>query len=401
MTAVRSCHYIAASLIVLSISEGAAAQTITVSNVDELYNAVNDSANAGATIVLAPGTYMLSVTGANNVPRPKGGRIEFQPDMSLRGVEGNMNAVVISAFNLPASSFPQIVNGVQTGPNAAVRMGLGRNSLEWLTVRDARSAQANIDSGLQPLDPGTAYIRIAHVASTGSTRGLNVLNFGRDSSDQTIEADIVDSQFFDNDENLSEGVRLGNFQGARRSTVNARMSGNVSWGQKQGRLIVNNRANESTVNVWSSGNRFYDNGGGTIIIGGLSSNDTRADDNTITLEAHGDRYLGNTGVTELDPGGLVVLGGESISATGGGTSNNRVHVKLWGCRMADNAFSDLTAIGARWVAPSTAGLSANNLVTIEIAGDGGEGGRWQPVEFKADTVPAGPSYGNLATVVRD
>jgi hypothetical protein len=178
------------------------------------------------------------------------------------------------------------------------------------------------------------------------------------------------------------------------------MSGNVSWGQKQGRLIVNNRANESTVNVWSSGNRFYDNGGGTIIIGGLSSNDTRADDNTITFEAHGDRYLGNTGITELDPGGLVVLGGENISATSGGTSSNRVHVKLWGCRMAGNAFADLTAIGARWVAPSTAGLSVNNLVTMEIAGDGGEGGRWQPVEFKADGVPAGPSYGNLATLIR-
>ena len=140
MAGVHSRHYIAAWLIVLGISEAVAAQTITVSNVDELYNAVNDPGNAGITIVLAPGTYMLSVTGANNVPRPKGGRIELQPDMSLRGVEGTMNAVVISAFNLPASSFPQIVNGVQTGPNAAVRMGLGRNTLEWLTVRDARSA---------------------------------------------------------------------------------------------------------------------------------------------------------------------------------------------------------------------------------------------------------------------
>ena len=398
MAGVRSRYYIAAGLIVLGISQAVAAHTITVSNVDELYDAVNNSGNAGATIVLAPGTYMLSVNDGHGTARPKGGRLELQPDMSLRGVEGNMNAVVINAFNLPPSSFP--ANGVPAGPNAAVRMGLGRNALEWLTVRDARSAQANIDTGLQPLDPGPAYIRIAHVASTGSTRGLNVLNFGRDASNQTIEADIVDSHFFDNDENLSEGVRLGNFQGARGSTVNARMSGNVSWGQKQGRLIVNNRANESTINVWSSGNRFYDNGGGTIIIGGLSSNDTRADDNTINFEAHGDRYLGNTGVTELDPGGLIVLGGENISATSGGTSNNRVEVKLWGCRMADNATADLIGIGARWLTPSTAGLSANNLVTIEIAGEGGDGGRWQPVEFVVNAVPDGPSYGNLATVNR-
>jgi hypothetical protein len=77
-----------------------------------------------------------------------------------------------------------------------------------------------------------------------------------------------------------------------------------------------------------------------------------------------------------------------------------VDVKLWGCRMADNAFADLTGIGARWAAPSTGGLSANNQVTIEVNGEGAEAGRWQPIEFVADTVPSGPSYGNLATVVR-
>ena len=33
---------------------------INVSNIEDLYTAVNDSANDGATIVLAPGTYALS-----------------------------------------------------------------------------------------------------------------------------------------------------------------------------------------------------------------------------------------------------------------------------------------------------------------------------------------------------
>jgi hypothetical protein len=390
-----SRHLISACLVVLGLGQGAMAQTIAVSNVEDLYSAVNDAANAGATLMLSPGTYTLSVTGPNGVPRPKGGRIELQPDMSLKGVEGDRSAVVISAFNLPASSFPQT-----TGPNAAIRMGLGHNSLEWLTVRDARFAQANIDTGLQPLDPWTAVVRIAHVASAGSTRGLNVLNFGPQTSGQTIEAEIVDSHFFDNVLRLSEGVRLGNFQGASGSTVNVRMSGNVSWGQKMGRIIVNNRAMDSTVNVVSSGNRFYDNGAGTIILGALSSNNARADGNTINVEAHGDRFVGNMGATEFDRGGLVVLGSENISDVTGGGSNNTVHVKLWGCRMIDNAEADLTAIGARWVSGSTAGLSENNHVTIEIHGDGNDNGRWQPVEFIADTVPDGPNYGNAVAVIR-
>jgi hypothetical protein len=169
---------------------------------------------------------------------------------------------------------------------------LGHNALEWVTVRDATMAQANIDSGLQPNDPGATSIRVAHVASTGSTRGLNVLNFGPAASGQTIDADIVDCYFFHNDFNLSEGIRLGNFQGARGSTVNVRMHGNMSWGQKQGRLIVNNRAIESTVHVVSSGNQFFDNGVGTVIVGGLSSNNTRADGNRIEVALQGDQFLG-------------------------------------------------------------------------------------------------------------
>lgn len=382
-------------LIVLALSACAVAQTIQISNVEELYSAVNDPANAGATLVLAPGTYMMSASDPNGAVRPKGGRIELQPDMSLIGVEGDRTAVVINAFNLPVSSFPQTA-----GPNAAVRLGLGHNALEWLTVRDARFAQANIDSGLQPLDPGTAFLWIAHVASTGSTRGLNVLNFGPQTSGQTIEADIIDCYFFDNDFNLSEGVRMGNFQGAHGSIVNVRMSGNLSWGQKTGRLIVNNRAIESTVNVISSGNRFYGNGGGTIIVGGLSSNNTRADGNTITFEAHGDQFLNNTGETEFDHGGLVALGTDNTSPTTGGGSNNSVNIKLWGCRTLDNTNWDLAGIGARSVPESTASLSQNNHVTIEIHGDGNANGKWQPVEYFADQLPADPNYGNSVTVIR-
>lgn len=390
-----SISYISLGLIVLGLSSDATAQTIAVANVEQLYQEVNDPANTGVTLVLSPGTYMLSAVDPAGLPRPNAGRIELQPDMAVIGVEGDIGAVVISAYNLPASSFPNTAAG---GPNAAVRMGLGHNSLEWLTVRDARFAQANIDSGLQPRDPGTAFIRIAHVASTGSTRGLNILNFGTQSSGQTIEVDIIDCQFYENRLNLSEGVRIGNFQGARGSTVNARMSGNLSWGQKQGRLVVNNRALDSTVNVVSSGNTFYDNGAGTIIIGGLSSNNTRADGNTINFEAHGDRYIGNTGATDLDRGGLVVLGVENISGTTGGGSGNTVHVSLWGCRTLNNQDSDLTGIGARSVVPSTAALSQDNRVTIELHGTGN--GRSQPVEFFADSVPSDPSYGNAVTVIR-
>ena len=98
-------------------------------------------------------------------------------------------------------------------------MGLGQNSLEWLTVLDARNGQANIDTGLQVLDSAPAYIRIDHVSSSGSVRGLNVMNFGLPAPPaRHLRSTSLNSDFFDNNASLNPtlafGVRIGNFQGA-------------------------------------------------------------------------------------------------------------------------------------------------------------------------------------------
>lgn len=403
MKKLGSYNRIALWLVVLALAPFAGAQNIQISNVEELYSAVNDPGNAGATLVLGRGTYMLSAIDVGGVARPNGGRIQLQPNMSLLGVEGDRDAVVINAFNLPASSFPTTANGVATGPNAAVRMGLGHNSIEWLTVRDARNGQANIDTGLQPLDSADTYIRVAHVTSTGSARGMNILNFGPQSSGQTIEADVIDSYFFDNVLGVSEGIRSGNFQGSVASTVSVRMSGNLSWGQKVGLSIENNTATNSTVNVVSAGNRLYSNGVGTVIAGGITQGAARADGNTVNLEAHGDEFLDNTLDTDFDHGGLVVVGSENASTTGGGGDNNMVNIQLWGCRMQNNELWDLAVFGARsyptnlLMDPS---LNQNNHVTIEMKGDGNGNGKWQPVQSFIDSIPSVPDYDNSVTIIQ-
>src|SRR5512138_2489953 len=120
--------------------------TLYVSDVEQLYTAVNDAANAGATIILSPGTYVLSATKAG-ATRPNGGRIELQRDMSLYGVTGNRNAVVIDGRPLLAASVS--VSFGRTGP---VRIGRGSNTLEWLTVLSNPIAAAGIAAEL----PGTA-----------------------------------------------------------------------------------------------------------------------------------------------------------------------------------------------------------------------------------------------------
>lgn len=103
---------------VVALPVAAVVGVIPISNVDALYGAVNDPANAGATLVLAPGTYVLSATDTSNAARPNGGRIELQPNMSIVGVEGERRGgdrcVRPSGEFVPADQRPQ-----RRGPKGA------------------------------------------------------------------------------------------------------------------------------------------------------------------------------------------------------------------------------------------------------------------------------------------
>src|SRR5688500_3255797 len=70
----------AAAVPVLDRQAVASAATVYVADVDQLYAAVNDPANAGMSLLLAPGTYVLSAKNAAGVIRPNGGRVELQQD---------------------------------------------------------------------------------------------------------------------------------------------------------------------------------------------------------------------------------------------------------------------------------------------------------------------------------
>ena len=388
----------ASAILLLGITASAVqAQTVPVGNVEELYAAVNDPGNAGATLTLAPGVYMLSATAPSGAARANGGRLELQENMSLSGVEGHLEAVVIDANDLPASSY---LAGVGTLRIGAIRIGRGRNSIESLTVRNARLGVANIDTSLHW--PGTAFVKIANIASSGSQRGLDVINHGPlGASGETIEADITGSEFFDNNvpacQNLPcAGVRVVNFRSAG-STINVRMRGNRIWGQTMGSVIANNGATNSTVNVFSGGNRAFSNGAGLVVLGanaGFPSNG-----NTVDLQAHGDHFVDNTATPFPDlVGGIVVLGADNVSLSANVVNNNSVSVSLWGCRIGGNATWDIFAVGARSIPESVGAPGVNNHVTIEIRGARRD--PWEPVQFVTDSIPNDPSLNNSATVIR-
>jgi hypothetical protein len=177
---------------------------IYVNNVVQLYEAINDPANIGGTIVLAPGTYLLSPN------YPKGGRLELQLDMSLVGQPGRPELVVIDATNLPASSFtlPPTPGLPAPLPTGVVRMGNGKNSLEWLTLQNdplhVIRSFVQTDIVATPI----AGIRIAHtiLKGGGCNIGMSVGNFGATANGRVVELEIEDNEIMDNINPLLPGT---------------------------------------------------------------------------------------------------------------------------------------------------------------------------------------------------
>ncbi len=361
---------------------------VNVTNIEELYAAVNNSANAGNQIVIAPGVYLLSVNDPNGAARPNSGRIELQENMSLRGVVGDRGAVIIDAINLPLSSFNSAPPVTLT---AAIRMGRGTNAIEWLTARNAVNGNTNIGTELAST---ATNIRVAHVASTNSQRGLDVRNFGTAQAGRVINAEIIDNDFYNNRIGaVGAGLRIVNNQRANGSIINATLAGNRSYSNYVGLLVENNQSNNAVTMVFSSGNRFFENGSGAVVGGGLSQGANVANGNTVSFTGYGDVFENNNGFNNFDFGGLVVPGGENTSFPNG-TSDNTVNVELRNCRFSNNQLHDIAAFGARSNPASVGMPGTNNHVKIKLIGT------LVPVFETTNSVPDNSAWMNSVTVIR-
>ncbi len=356
---------------------------VNVTNIEELYAAVNNSQNAGNQIVIAPGVYMLSVNDSGGAARPNGGRLELQENMSLRGVAGNRGAVIIDAAALPASSYTTPI--ANTG---AIRMGKGTNAVEWLTVRNAVSGGAGIIVHLSAA--GTAYVRIAHCVSTGGHRGIDIRNAGNSPTGFVIEAEIVDNDLHNNRIQTAQGLRIINTGGSSTSVINAYLSGNRMFDNQQGMIVENlGSTNGGIVSVYSSGDRFYENGGGATVGGAFGP----TENSTVNFTAVGSVFENNNGFTNFYRGGLSVAGSVSFQTANGG-SNNIANVVLRNCRFANNQVADLAAYGASSLPVSIGPSGTNNRANVRLHGT--------PISnlVAADSNPANPAGINSAKIIR-
>jgi hypothetical protein len=372
------------------LQHSVALTNIAVADVEHLYAAVNDATNEGATITLAPGTYVLSATNTAAVARPNGGRLELQRDMSLYGFTGDRSAVVIDATGLPASSV-----SVPFGRTAPVRIGRGSNTIEWLTVLGNSAAAGGIATELT--GTSSTRIRVAHIVSGGTSRGIDVRNVGSVNGARRIDAEIIDNEFIGPSQvvGMTEGIRLVNFVDANGAIIVATLSGNRTHGFQIGCIVANNRSSNARVQVRSSGDRFFANSLGCLVAGGLSQAATGvANFNSTVFEAYGSAFIDNTAsIGGFVQGGIRAHGAVSIIQANV-ASNNTVRVSLWGTQVSGNAGVDFEALGARMDALSgIAGTS--NHTTVELHGVSKKI-EVQPMASR----PVEPAQTNTVTVIR-
>lgn len=327
---------------------------VHVADVEALYAAINDPGHAGAAIVLAAGHYTLTALDPQGVARPNGGRLELQSGMSLSGVSGRPDDVVIDGSDSHGPSFAP-------GNSGPVRIGRSHESIEWLTVLGAPRAGGSIVTDL--VGDSTATLRIAHVIATGSVRGIDVRNTA--SAGRTIIIDLDDNELTGNTATLNQsggqGLRFVNLQGADLGTISASLHGNWSHDNLRGCIIANLASNRASITIDSHDDRFDNNNVGCVIYGAT----TQGNGNTVSFTAHAGSVSNNVGVLqpENEMGGLVVVGGHGQLP--GSTSDNVVQMRFWGTKFGGNGV-DISAWGAFTTAPSPAGT--NNTVLIDLNG---------------------------------
>ena len=346
---------------------------VYVSNLDELYTAVNDPGNRGSEIILAPGTYVLSSS------YPNGGRLELQTDMSLKGQPGQTDGVLIDQSALPNASY-RLTPTVSTG---GIRVGRGANSLEWLTLKGGALA-ANPFSIIETDLIGTeTYLKISHVNidCNGSRIGLMLRNRLDEHANRIVNATVEHCEIWGATNTIGFGIALQNrISGAQ---INLDMADNYIHGNKIAILSFNggltNTIENCKVQITSIRDRLEDNGCGIDPSGATSGSvATAANNNSFAMKMYGSSIKNNNpvGHPELTPtngalpSGIYVAGGynsfNNVSALNT-VSNNKAVLEFWGCDISNNNAPDFYAYGL-WSVTSAVLAGTNNVVEIYLHG---------------------------------
>lgn len=171
-------------LAVIAVTWGTSARSqeqpvVTVNNVEELYAAVNDPANAGALLVLASGEFMLTMSDPMGNPRPNAGRLVLQSGMSIEGQNSYAESEGVpvpigidpaTGDRIFATNESIIEGNALTGPRAMIEAGLN-NAIRNVTLRGGENPSAEIALNLRPAS-GPANVEVTECILEKGRRGI-------------------------------------------------------------------------------------------------------------------------------------------------------------------------------------------------------------------------------------
>jgi hypothetical protein len=410
----------------LALTVAAVAQdqpVINVNNVEGLYAAVNNPANAGAIVVLASGTYTLTAKDPNNQPRPNGGRLVLQSGMALVGqnqyvdfdgdgvwdprddnadgipdtdpVRGLIFAdpaseTIIDAINL--SGVPGAIPG-------AVRVGLD-NRVEKITVRNTNNINAGIDVNVLPTIGGM-HAEIRDCLIEDGRRGIRLILAGVSQSGIDSSAVLERNILRRNTGTFGIGVEIA-IQGLSNSSWDVIIRNNRVYSNRVGLFAGEEGSTSVNSHVLSMRNLYQANRLGLNIDAGRDAFPTLPGTNgsSIHFTSIDDGIFDNSGTAFVGGlgGGVLAIAGLTTNAGATLSSNDALDLQFLGTRWARNfqgiSRRDLQVYGALAIG-GTPGTNDTARVLIRQGASDGAAGAFQFV----DSQPGDPTNTDTVTII--
>jgi hypothetical protein len=410
-------------IVALALTASAVAQAqpvLDVSNLEGLYAAVNNPANAGAIVVMASGTYTLTAKDLNNQPRPNGGRLVLQSGMALVGQnkyvdfdgdgvwdprddnhDGIPDTDPVRGFIFADPASETIIDGVNVSgsPNAipgAVRVGLD-NRVERLTVRNTNNINAGIDVNVVPAIGGLrAEIRDCLVED--GRRGIRLL-FSRSGIDSSavLERNILRR----NTGTFGFGVQIA-IQGPSNSSWDFIVRNNLLYSNRWGLFVGGEGTTNVNSRVLSMRNLYRQNELGLNINAGRDAFPTlpAANGSSIHFTSVDDGIFDNVGQSAVSRqgGGVLAIGGLTTDARAGLSSNDALDLQFLGTHWLGNfqgtSRRDLQVYGSLAVG----GLPGTNDTVRVLIRHGTSDGTAGAFQF-IDSQPGDPTSTNNVIII--
>ena len=322
---------------------------VSISTTEDLYAAVNDPANEGVTIDLAPGTYVLTPLDASGSPRPNLGSLILQPGMVLRGHNQYVDPDGDGVWDPQDPNQPEIyadpatetiidaagLTGL-TGPMNVITLGPA-NGVDHLTVRNNTHAGALIGVNQKPSDGGLqGFVRDCIVEN--GQRGLRAQH--RYSSFSGLDSSAVFERNISRHHSggFNFGIEVQNAS-VSDATWNVQLRNNRAYGNRIGVFVETLSSTNAQETVLSWNNIYEKNAVGVALQGGRDAANLGFPEGSngcgLRFDSDGDAIWNNN---SIDPGPVGTGGGVDARAAwrtspqAGTSSDNHMRLQFIGAR---------------------------------------------------------------------